>query len=307
MMQRLRCLRVIACAVGLATPFAAIATEFTMKNDNYGVDPATVVGDFVAGEKAAAWLTSTVDGKVVAVQIGWASAGGTSPELGAGIDICRAGTFPNPGPLVQRVLAPQLTDPAVNEYRNLDMDNPIPINVPVLAGERIVVALEYAFPTNVAGGSASIIRDAASVNGNNAIRVHLGGGSFAWFEARSLLVNGDFVIRMVVNTTVPDIPTVSTPSNGALDVPVNAVLDWPDTAVAREYDVYLWRTADSPPGSPTSASLTVSQYDPPGDLDASTQYSWRLVARNNNGSTNSPTFNFTTAGAASVANWSMYE
>lgn len=277
-----------------------------MKNDNYGVDPATIVGDFASGEKAAAWLTSSVDGKVVAVQVGWASAGGTVPELGAGIDISRAGTFPTPGALVQRVLAPQLTDPAINEYRNLDMDNPVPVNVPVLAGERIVVALEFAFPTNVGGGSASIIRDASSVNGNNAIYANLGLG-LNWYEARSLGVLGDFVIRMVVNTTFPDIPTVSTPSNGALDVPVDAVLDWPDTPVTRDYDVYVWRSADSPPGTPTAAGLTSSQFDPPTDLDPATAYTWRVVARNNNGTTNSPNFNFTTAGAASVADWSMFD
>jgi hypothetical protein len=78
-MQRLRFLRVIACAAALTVPFAAHAAEVTMKNDNYGVDPATIVGDFASGEKAAAWLTSSVDGKVVAVQVGWASAGGTVP------------------------------------------------------------------------------------------------------------------------------------------------------------------------------------------------------------------------------------
>lgn len=306
-MQRLRFLRAIACATALTVPFVASAAEFTMKNDNYPTDTGTVVGDFVAGEQAAAWLTSSVDGKVVAVQVGWASAGGTAPELGSGIKISRAGTFPVPGTLVQTVLAPQLTDPAINEYRNLDQDNPIPVNVPVLAGERIVVSLEFAFPTNVAGGSASVIRDAGNPGGRNAIYAKLGPTTFQWFDSSSLLINGDFVIRMVVNTTLPDIPTVSTPSNGALDVPVNATLDWPDTPVTRDYDIYVWRSADSPPGTPTAAALTSSQYTPPTDLDASTQYSWRLVARNNNGTTNSPTFNFTTAGASSVANWTTYD
>ncbi|MEM9236356.1 MAG: PQQ-dependent sugar dehydrogenase [Verrucomicrobiota bacterium] len=94
----------------------------------------------------------------------------------------------------------------------------------------------------------------------------------------------------------PAAPVLSSPSNSASDVAVSSTtLDWNTAADAAEYNVFLWKTSESMPGTPTATTSSLS-YDP-GTLDYSTNYSWMVQSSNVTGTANSPTWTFTTESA----------
>lgn len=192
-----------ALALGFALALAghASAAEVTVQNDsvsNFGA--AVIVWGFVAGERAASWLTSPCDGSLVAAQVLWQSPSGTQAlVIGSAIYVYRSGTFPNPGAIAAEIDGPVLTDGALNEWRYLDENNSVPLNVPVTSGETVVVAFEFSEePTpNL---SPSVVRDTDGITpSGNAIYAYLGGSTYAWFNASALGVSGDWVIRAVVN------------------------------------------------------------------------------------------------------------
>ena len=83
------------------------------------------------------------------------------------------------------------------------------------------------------------------------------------------------------------------PANGATGQETAGLqLDWEDAEGATEYDLYVG--AGSLPGSPTATVTDASQYLLTG-LSLDTTYVWRVVAKNDGGSTASATFDFTTA------------
>lgn len=292
---------IVSC---LAAP--GLGAEVTVQNDSFVV-PAdgTIVGDFAVTEQAAVWLTSPCDGKIVAVQVLWASSTGTSPNsIEQAIRIHNPGTFPTPGTVRAEIIGPLLDDPFINEFRYLDENNVVPISVPVLQSNQFVVALEFANATNIGAGSASVVRDAAATPSRNAIRALL--PPLTWFSATTLGVNGDFVIRAVVDCVPPDAPTGPVPSDGATGVATSTTLDWSDAGVARTYSIKLWKSVDSEPGTPTASGLAVSTFTPGAALDPATAYSWRVSVTNNNGTTNGPVWTFTTAPAAAVEDWTAF-
>ena len=182
------------------------AAEVTIKNDSLtDFGSASIVWGFVTGEMAGSWLTSPCDGNLVAVQIFWRSPSGvTADVIGNAIHIYRAGTFPEPGDEAQTIGGPVLQDNALNEWRYLDDNNTLPLIVPVTANETVVVAFEFPAPPQ-AGADPSVVRDTdGNTSGRNTIYADIG-GSFVWFNSATLGVNGDWVIRAVVNCT-----TVST-------------------------------------------------------------------------------------------------
>ena len=225
--------------VGIAFAATAAANEVTVQNDSLGNGgQGTIEAGFVAGESAAAWLTSPCGGNVVAVDIFWRSLFGTSPiVVEDSVDVLRAGTFPVPGDLAAEILGPVLTDGVLNEYRYLDENNTIPLIVPVAENERFVVSLTFAeAPDPTQGPSVVIDEDGATPN-SNAIHASLGGGVYQWISNTSLGVNGDWVIRAVV-----DCQTVST-----------------------EADVAVAMSADPPQytaGAPLTYTITVSNAGP---------------------------------------------
>jgi len=93
----------------------------------------------------------------------------------------------------------------------------------------------------------------------------------------------------------PGVPSSPSPANGAVLVPLTTLLDWADTDRAESYDLFLWQSGYTKPPAPTATGLTVSQYQPLGELRADTAYSWQVVARNSKGSTAGPTWTFRTA------------
>jgi hypothetical protein len=190
----------------LATAFALLLTahagadEVTVRNDSLDNDTSgTIQAGFVAGEKAAAWLTSPCAGNIVAAQVFWRSlSGGAAQVVEDSINILRSGTFPVPGADAQDILGPVLNDGVINEYRYLDENNTIPLSVPVDAGETFVLALTFADPPPSTG--PSVVNDSDGIQaGHNAIYASLGGGSFEWFSSSALGVQGDWVIRAVID------------------------------------------------------------------------------------------------------------
>ncbi|GAA0722535.1 DUF11 domain-containing protein [Dokdonella soli] len=190
-------------SLGFALVFAggAGAAEVTVKNDSLANNTSGAIqAGFVAGEKAAAWLTTPCDGNIVAAQVFWRSlTGGAAQSVEGSVDIYRSGSFPNPGTLAQRIIGPQLTDGVINEYRYLDTNNTIPLSVPVIQNETFVVALTFAQAPDPTQGP-SVVDDAAGLQPNrNAIYANISGSTYAWMSNADAHVNGNWVIRAVVN------------------------------------------------------------------------------------------------------------
>jgi len=193
-------MRAVIGAVAMAMAAAASAAEVTVKNDSLtDLSAGVIQAGFVAGEKAASWLTSPCTGNIVGVQVFWRSlSGGAAFVIGDAIDIHRAGSFPTPGELALSVLGPVMTDGVLNEFRYLDENNTIPISVPVAQNETFVVA--YTFSENPPAVGPSVVNDSDGIQPNrNAIYAEISPGLFFWFGSQALGVNGDWVIRAVVD------------------------------------------------------------------------------------------------------------
>lgn len=260
----------------------AAAQEVTVQNDNAMPPTVTIVGDFAVGERAAAWLTSPCDGTIVAVQVSWFATGAAPDSLEQSIRISSAGTFPNPGSTLFTIAGPLMVAGGINEFRDDGMSNPV--SVPVTMGQTVVVDLQYANSTNIASGQPSIVRDMDGCQaGRNAIFATPPG---AWFNACSLGITGDLVIRMVVDC-IPPAPDVTfdttslmfgdTPTDGTgstLEILVtndgNASLTVNDPSMAAITGTDLADfSVDSPTGNmvlaPTNSGMVVVRFAPTTD------------------------------------------
>lgn len=211
----------------------ASAAEMTVQNDSLtDFSTGVVQVGFIANEAGASWLTSPCTGNIVAAQIFWRSATGVSGKvLGGSIDIHRAGTFPIPGALAEQIVAPLLTDGVINEYRYLDDNSTIPLVVPVEANETFVVA--YRFSEAPTGSGPSLVNDTNGIlAGRNAIHADLGGGNFTWFGSQTLGVNGDWVIRAVV-----DCPTSGSQADVSASIGTTPDLYTPGAALSHAITV----------------------------------------------------------------------
>jgi uncharacterized repeat protein (TIGR01451 family) len=155
----------------------AHAIEITVKNDAVvGASTATIVTGFVAGEKAA-------------------------NSIERSIEISRGATFPTPGVVQTTVSGPVMNDGVFNEFRFIDENNTVPINVPVTANETFVVAFEFdgAPPSGV---GPSVARDTDGISAGRNGLLALVGANYIWFDAANFGVAGDWVIRAVVDCPV---------------------------------------------------------------------------------------------------------
>ncbi len=250
--------------VGIAIAVTATANEVTIQNDSLANGSSgTIQAGFVAGEKAASWLTTPCDGNIVAVQVFWRSLLGNAPiTIEDSIDIYRSGAFPEPGVLAQEIGGPVLTDGVINEYRYLDENDTIPLIVPVAQNETFIVALTFAEAPDPSQGP-SVVNDEDGIEPNrNAIYASLGGGSFGWFSNTALGVDGDWVIRAVV-----DCQTTSTDA----DVSVAMSADPPNYTAG---DALAYTITVSNAGPAAATSTTVVDAFPP----AYTGVMWTCVA-----------------------------
>jgi hypothetical protein len=185
--------------VALSHPSRLGASEVIVKNDGL-VDGGTanIQAGFVAGERAAVWLTSPCEGTIVGVQVFWRSLSGNAAlSLEESITIYAAGTFPNPGATLALLEGPVMNDGVLNEFRYLDENQTIPLSVPVSTGQVFIVSFQFANSVNQSQGP-SVVTDLGCQGGKNSL--------FAippsvWFNSCSLGLSGDFVIRAVVNCT----------------------------------------------------------------------------------------------------------
>lgn len=187
----------LCCLIAAAVVLPASATEVTVQNDSFvNGGSAVVVGDFVAGEQAGVRLTSPCDGTIVAVQIGWLSQTGAAPQsVQQAIHIFDGSTFPTPGAELAVLNGPVLTDGFLNEFRYLDENQTIPLNVPVTAGQQFYVTLEYATGTNIVAGDASVFRDVDGCQSGKNVLFAIPGD---WTNF-CIFLSGDLVIRAVVD------------------------------------------------------------------------------------------------------------
>ena len=209
-----RAAEIIAGALFAAS---AGANEVTVQNDSLAsLGSGAIVWGFVSGEKAAVWLTSPCAGNVVAAQVYWQSPSGTEADaIESAIEIFRSGTFPNAGALQATIGGPVLKDGVINEWRYTDENNTVPLSVPVALNEKFIVSLEFDAPP-VPSVDPSVVRDAdGNPGGRNTIYANLG-ASFQWLDSKTLGVNGDWVIRAVVDcqsvVTQADVSAVASAS-----------------------------------------------------------------------------------------------
>lgn len=210
-----RWLGTIAVAL-LATIPAADAIELTVRNDAAtGGAQAQPCMCFIPGDEAAAWLTATCSGDIVAVQVFWESPLGGQPDLlEDSISIYGAGTFPNPGTVLQNsgavpatIQTPTLSDGAFNEYRFLDPANPTPqspLQVPVTSGQTFVVSLKYLNDSSGGLGATTAWDQDGCQGGKNTVQT---GGT--WLDACPQGVQGDWIIRAVIDCEPGSIPATS--------------------------------------------------------------------------------------------------
>jgi hypothetical protein len=180
----------------LALP--ALAAEVVVKNDSI-VDfgQAVIVGDFIAGERAGVRLTSSCNGNIVAIQILWLEGtAGHGQSLEDSITIANNNsTFPTPGTILAFLEGPVMTPGVWNEFRYLDENQTIPVNVPVVAGQQFYVYLQFFNPTNVGGGGPSVVRDIGGCQAGKNVLYAIPGG---WINF-CLIIQGDIAIRAVIN------------------------------------------------------------------------------------------------------------
>jgi hypothetical protein len=193
----------VVAAILLAASSFSLAQETTVRNDSFeSGQSAVVVGGFIPGEHAGVRLTSPCNGSIVAVQIGWLHGEkfpAPDPSLERAIHIYDGSTFPTPGPELEILEAPLLTSGSLNEYRFVDEQNTIPLNVPVTAGQQFYVTLEFDNAPNILAGDASVFRDLDGCgSGKNVIFAPNLGGWVNPCTHPLIQLQGDFVIRAVV-------------------------------------------------------------------------------------------------------------
>ncbi len=92
--------------------------------------------------------------------------------------------------------------------------------------------------------------------------------------------------------TVPDVPQLVAPENGAVNVAVVGNLEWAEANLADEYDVYL--DTVNPPAQLLQSGVTVPTMVPYSGLENDRTYYWQVVAKNVAGTTPSAVWNFRT-------------
>ena len=112
------------------------------------------------------------------------------------ITIFAEGTFPSPGAIKDNagqpavLVGPVMTDGVINEFRFLDEEQTIPVNVSVTAGEVFIVSFKF-YDTPPALGPSVVTDTDGCQAGKNAIGP-------SWTNACDFGISGDFVIRAVI-------------------------------------------------------------------------------------------------------------
>jgi hexosaminidase len=94
----------------------------------------------------------------------------------------------------------------------------------------------------------------------------------------------------------PAEPSTPSPEDGGTDIhPAGTTkLTWAVANHATRYDVYIWPTSGSKPGTPNGSDVTANEYSLGNLLQSLTSYNWQVVAQNDTGETAGPVWTFTT-------------
>ena len=180
----------LGCAGLLLAMSPSRAQTVVIQNDsiiNFG--SAVIQAGFVTDERAAAWLTSTCNGDLVAVRILWLSAtGNAQPTFGHSISISQPGSFPGLGTELRHLVAPLMTDGVFNEFALVP-------GIPLSSGETVVVDFRFEEAPPATGPSVVTDADGCQSGKNGIFAIPPG----IWFDACLLGVSGDFAIRGVVD------------------------------------------------------------------------------------------------------------
>lgn len=84
-----------------------------------------------------------------------------------------------------------------------------------------------------------------------------------------------------------------TPADNATGVLPTTSFSWSPAARAAEYELFLWKTSESAPETPT-AVLSTPGYTPTASLEGETSYSWRVDSTNGAGTTTGTVWQFST-------------
>jgi hypothetical protein len=129
---------------------------------------------------------------------------------------------------------------------------------------------------------------------------------YSWrIDTRSVsgTTKGDVWTFTTIAAPPPPPPAANpSPMNLATNIGVTTSLIWAGSGQATSYDVYL---GTSLPSTPTAAGVTSTSYTPHSALAYSTQYSWRVDAKNAGGTTQGPVWTFTTGAAPGVTTISV--
>ncbi|MGM0566344.1 MAG: carboxypeptidase regulatory-like domain-containing protein, partial [Bacteroidota bacterium] len=105
--------------------------------------------------------------------------------------------------------------------------------------------------------------------------------------------DGDYTLNLdIEDMPVPEEVTLISPEDGADDIGIEPELTWETGAYTKEVEVYL--STQYPPENVVATLDGEAESFAPEELDPSQIYFWKVVAHNENGSTESETWAFTT-------------
>lgn len=148
---------------------------------------------FAADERAAAWLTASCSGDLVAVQILWLSFLGGQPDvLHQAVRVSEPGTFPVPGTMLRELGGPVMEDGFFNQF-------PVVPGIAMTTGQTLVVDFQFLNAPNGLGPSVATDVDGCQAGRNAIFAIPPG----SWFNSCALGVSGDFAIRGVLHCAAP--------------------------------------------------------------------------------------------------------
>jgi hypothetical protein len=114
-------------------------------------------------------------------------------------------------------------------------------------------------------------------------------------NSTSFFVMNGFTIGLTDTTRIPEQTQLISPLDGLKNVSLNPVLKWNKSNSADSYNIYL--DTENPP---KLVENVLSNSFSPSSLTSETTYYWRVEAVNNNGTSSSEIFSFSTKNPASV-------
>jgi len=123
-------------------------------------------------------------------------------------------------------------------------------------------------------------------------------GSYSWLET-----DYDLTFQLTGIAPEPFAPYGPTPVDGLTSIPVGIKLEWLNGSYASSVDVYLNKTSyNADPVTKVVDDENVDSYQPPTELELGEEYVWKIVARNEFGTTESGTYTFTTGTPIEITN-----